>query len=207
MSKSKIALAVALIAAAGSAGAAELLVTAQSAKGANAIAVDFVNDAKAAAFQARLQIPGAEKGNTDLSRCLSGLPKAFQGSCAVTKSGEVTLIVFSAGGGTLPDGQVADIGIRGDRIAAVGDLKGAEAGRVIELRGADLTLGRGPADVELADASLAPRHLRFTRAHGQITCHELARVDAVARVLVDGDVVELGDQRAIFKTVADVADV
>lgn len=85
-------------------------------------------------------------------------------------------------------------------------LTGPEAGRVIELRGADLTLGRGPADVELADASLAPRHLRFTRAHGQITCHELARVDAVARVLVDGDVVELGDQRAIFKTVADAAD-
>lgn len=114
MSKSKIALAVALIAAAGSAGAAELLVTAQSAKGANAIAVDFVNDAKAAAFQARLQIPGAEKGNTDLSRCLSGLPKAFQGSCVVTKSGEVTLIVFSAGGGTLPDGlvSVGQIGVR-----------------------------------------------------------------------------------------------
>jgi cytosine/creatinine deaminase len=38
-------------------------------------------------------------------------------------------------GGTLPDGRVADIGIRGDRIAAVGDLKGAEAGRVIDATG------------------------------------------------------------------------
>lgn len=85
-------------------------------------------------------------------------------------------------------------------------LTGPEAGRVIELRGADLTLGRGPADLVIDDASLAPRHLRFTRAHGQITCHELARVDAVARVLVDGDVVELGEQRAIFKTVADATD-
>lgn len=116
MSKSKIALAVALIAAAGSAGAAELLVTAQSAKGANAVAVDFVNDAKAAAFQARLQIPGAEKGNTDLSKCLSGLPKAYaqNSSCVVTKSGEVTLIVFNVGGGTLPDGlvSVGQIGVR-----------------------------------------------------------------------------------------------
>ena len=35
-------------------------------------------------------------------------------------------------GGTLPDGRVADIGIRGDRIAAVGDLKGTQAGRVID---------------------------------------------------------------------------
>jgi cytosine deaminase len=38
-------------------------------------------------------------------------------------------------GGTLPDGRVADIGTRGDRIAAVGDLKGAGAGRVIEAGG------------------------------------------------------------------------
>ncbi|MGL4280789.1 MAG: amidohydrolase family protein, partial [Albidovulum sp.] len=38
-------------------------------------------------------------------------------------------------GGTLPDGRVADIGIRGDRIAAVGDLKDAEAGRVIDATG------------------------------------------------------------------------
>ena len=37
-------------------------------------------------------------------------------------------------GGTLPDGTVADIGIRGDRIAAVGRLD-AEAGRVIEAAG------------------------------------------------------------------------
>ena len=35
-------------------------------------------------------------------------------------------------GGTLPDGRVADIGIRGDRIAAIEDLSGAEAGEVIE---------------------------------------------------------------------------
>ena len=37
-------------------------------------------------------------------------------------------------GGTLPDGTVADIGITGDRIAAVGKL-GAEAGRVIDATG------------------------------------------------------------------------
>lgn len=37
-------------------------------------------------------------------------------------------------GGTLPDGTVADIGIRGDTIAAVGQLK-AEAGRVIDATG------------------------------------------------------------------------
>ena len=38
-------------------------------------------------------------------------------------------------GGTLPDGQVADIGIRGDRIAAVEDLAGAAAGQVIDATG------------------------------------------------------------------------
>ncbi len=38
-------------------------------------------------------------------------------------------------GGTLPDGRVTDIGIRGDRIAAVEDLGAAEAGRVIEAAG------------------------------------------------------------------------
>jgi cytosine deaminase len=37
-------------------------------------------------------------------------------------------------GGTLPDGSVADIGIRGDKIAAVGLLE-AEAGRVIDASG------------------------------------------------------------------------
>ncbi|MDM7930339.1 amidohydrolase family protein [Tabrizicola sp.] len=37
-------------------------------------------------------------------------------------------------GGTLPDGTVADIGIKGDRIAAVGRLE-AEAGRVIDATG------------------------------------------------------------------------
>ncbi|HAR52779.1 MAG TPA: cytosine deaminase, partial [Roseovarius nubinhibens] len=34
-------------------------------------------------------------------------------------------------GGTLPDGRVADIGITGDRIAALGDLSGSTAGEVI----------------------------------------------------------------------------
>jgi cytosine deaminase len=38
-------------------------------------------------------------------------------------------------GGTLPDGRVADIGIRGAKIAAVEDLSAAEAGEVIEAAG------------------------------------------------------------------------
>ncbi len=38
-------------------------------------------------------------------------------------------------GGTLPDGRVADIGVRGDRIAAIGALEATEAGRVIEAAG------------------------------------------------------------------------
>ena len=38
-------------------------------------------------------------------------------------------------GGTLPDGQVADIGIRGHVIAAVGDLTGSTAGETIDAAG------------------------------------------------------------------------
>ena len=38
-------------------------------------------------------------------------------------------------GGTLPDGTVKDIGITGDRIAATGDLTGAQAGEVIDASG------------------------------------------------------------------------
>ena len=38
-------------------------------------------------------------------------------------------------GGTLPDGRVADIGIRGECIAAVGALAGVEAGQVIDATG------------------------------------------------------------------------
>ncbi len=85
-------------------------------------------------------------------------------------------------------------------------LTGPDAGRVLELRGADVTIGRGPADLVLDDPSLAPRHLRFTRALGRITCHALGRADVAPRVLADGDVVELGEQRAIFKTVAEATD-
>ncbi|MEL6643766.1 MAG: amidohydrolase family protein [Pseudomonadota bacterium] len=38
-------------------------------------------------------------------------------------------------GGTLPDGDKADIGITGDRISALGDLSGAEAGTTIDATG------------------------------------------------------------------------
>ncbi|MDU8943449.1 amidohydrolase family protein [Ovoidimarina sediminis] len=38
-------------------------------------------------------------------------------------------------GGTLPDGRVADIGTKGTTIAAIGDLSGSSAGRVIDAAG------------------------------------------------------------------------
>lgn len=38
-------------------------------------------------------------------------------------------------GGTMPDGKVTDIGIRGDRIAAIEDLSGADAARIIDASG------------------------------------------------------------------------
>jgi len=38
-------------------------------------------------------------------------------------------------GGTLPDGQVSDIGIVGDKITAIGSIQTAEAGKVIDASG------------------------------------------------------------------------
>lgn len=127
MTKSKIALAVALFALAGAASAAELVVTSQNAKGASAVGLDFVSDGNATAFQARLAIAGAEEKNTDVSKCLSGLPKSHQGSCKVTKSGEVTIIVFSGTNAPLPNGLVSigQIGLR--------NTAGAKAGSKIQV--------------------------------------------------------------------------
>ena len=38
-------------------------------------------------------------------------------------------------GGTLPDGQVVDIGIKGSKITALADLSDAQAGQVIDASG------------------------------------------------------------------------
>ena len=115
MSKSKIALAVALIfGASAAASAAELVVTSQQAKGARALGVDFVSDGRATAFRARLSVPGAEQGTTNVSKCLGALPKTHTGSCVVTKSGEITILVYSGKNDLLPNGvvPVGQIGVR-----------------------------------------------------------------------------------------------
>lgn len=123
MSKSKIALAVALLAGAVSAAnAAELVVTSQALKGSRALGVDFVSDGRATAFQARIAIPGAEVATTNTSKCLTALTKSHQGSCMVTKSGEVTVIVFSGTNAVLPAGVVpiGQIGVRSAASAKAG---------------------------------------------------------------------------------------
>lgn len=137
MTKSKIALAVALFAGAvGAANAAELVVTSQAVKGTRALGVDFASDGRATAFQARLSVPGAEVGTTNTSKCLSALPKTHQGSCVVSKSGEVTILVFSGKNDLLPSGvvSVGQIGVR-----ALATAKAVGGVQVTELLVSDAT--------------------------------------------------------------------
>ncbi len=51
------------------------------------------------------------------------------------QQGRAMMFDLIVAGGTLPCGRVTDIGIRGDRIAALGDLSGAEAGERIDATG------------------------------------------------------------------------
>lgn len=65
-------------------------------------------------------------------------------SCAVRRADEPFDLLLR--GGTLVDGTgrpgfVGDLGVRGDRIVAVGDLSGAAAGRQIDVRGAIVAPG------------------------------------------------------------------
>ncbi|MBK8100285.1 MAG: D-aminoacylase [Planctomycetes bacterium] len=69
------------------------------------------------------------------------------GGCATAASGPFDLLLL---GGTLIDGtgsaaQVADVGIRGDRIVAIGSLTAASATRVLDVRG--LVVAPGFLDV------------------------------------------------------------
>lgn len=86
-------------------------------------------------------------------------------------------------------------------------LSGPLQGAVIVLVGAAVTIGRGPADIVIDDAALLPQQLRIVRADGRLHCSDLSRPEEAPRTLADGDIVALGEARAVFKTVRDDAPV
>ncbi len=84
-------------------------------------------------------------------------------------------------------------------------LNGPLQNAVIVLGGESVTIGSGPADVAIDNDALglAPQHLRFVREDGVICCYDLTQAEAQGREIQDGDIVALGDARAMFKTVRD----
>jgi hypothetical protein len=85
-------------------------------------------------------------------------------------------------------------------------LSGPLQNAVIVLGGESITVGRGPADVAIdnAELGLAPQHLRFVRENDAIRCYDLTETEPQPRVLHDGDVIALGESRAMFKTVREI---
>ncbi len=84
-------------------------------------------------------------------------------------------------------------------------LSGPLQNAVIVLGGESVTIGRGPADVAIDnhELGLAPQHLRFVREDDRIRCYDLSRPEQEPRDISDGDIIALGDARAVFKTVRD----
>jgi hypothetical protein len=85
-------------------------------------------------------------------------------------------------------------------------LNGPLQNAVIVLGGESVTIGRGPADVAIdnEELGLAAQHLRFVREDDVVRCYDLTQPDASAVELQDGDIIALGDARAMFKTVRDI---
>jgi hypothetical protein len=85
-------------------------------------------------------------------------------------------------------------------------MNGARRGAVIMLVGGVITVGRAEADIVLEEA-LAPQQLRFVRETGKLVCYDLMDPAAPGRELRDGDIVSIGELRAVFKTVVDEQEV
>jgi hypothetical protein len=82
-------------------------------------------------------------------------------------------------------------------------LSGPQKDAVLVLVGGAITIGRGPADIVLDDPTLAPQQIRITREGGNLRYCDLTTPDEPPRDLGDGDIIAIGDARAVFKTVAD----
>lgn len=81
----------------------ELLVTQQKRGGSYAIALDYVSDGKAAAFDFKISIPGGEEAKVDLSQCAKALPKTHTGACSFAK-GQVIGLIYNDTNEPMPAG-------------------------------------------------------------------------------------------------------
>lgn len=97
----------ALILSAGSASAAELLLTPAASKSGNTnLALDVVSDGEVSGFQFSIALDKAQAASVDLSKCVSDLPKGFSGECGIG-NGKLTVIAMANGMTTLPAGAIS----------------------------------------------------------------------------------------------------
>jgi hypothetical protein len=85
-------------------------------------------------------------------------------------------------------------------------LDGPQAGQTIKLPPAPFTLGRGPADIALADEALEPVHLVFEERRGWLDAydarHPLGSPERAASALglSDGKRFTIGRTTLVFKS-------
>ncbi len=109
----------------------------------------------------------------------------------------------------LPGSQTISIGMFASTLTSVSwllPLDGPQAGRTIKLPPAPFTLGRGPADVVLADDTLEPVHLVFDSTRGWLDAydprHAVGSPEAAAGALGlhDGMRFTIGRTTLVFKS-------
>lgn len=93
----------------------ELLITQQKKGGTHAIALDYISDGKAAAFEFRIAVPGGEGAKVNLSKCVEGLPKSHTGQCAFAK-GHIIGLVYNDNNAPLAKGlhRIGSVTIRSE---------------------------------------------------------------------------------------------
>jgi hypothetical protein len=108
--KNKLALAIALFGAVGSANAAELLASVETAKGGGAaVGLDLVSDGTVAGFSFSLEVPGVEAKAIRSTNCVSQLPKGFSAGCGYSQ-GKINVIAWADAPGTLLPAGVTSVG-------------------------------------------------------------------------------------------------
>lgn len=122
----------------------EILVTGAAAKGGAGghVALDFVSDGNATAFEFEVPVPAGAKVNT--AKCLSELPATHTGGCKFNeKNNAVVVIVYSnqndaLPGGVVPIGSLAVSGVQAAELRAekvlVSNPQGESVGRVVSSR-------------------------------------------------------------------------
>ena len=106
-----LAVAVALVAFSGVAGANDVVLAQVASKSQESVSLDIVSDGNATGFQFALPLSKTARGSSakamDLSKCLSDLPKTHQGRCVYReKTNDIFVIAFSLDNALLPEGVV-----------------------------------------------------------------------------------------------------